>query len=445
MSSSILLKRSNTAGNNSYVGGLGELTIDTQARKIRLHDGITMGGHVVANMTDINSIVERIDGLQISDISGLSQALSAISDKADKTTLITAGQGLTGGGDISTNRTISLGTPGTINATSTNITTADSHTHELVITKSDIGLSNVDNTSDLNKPISIAAQSALDNKVSKADLGTANGVATLDASGKVLTTQLPSFVDDVLEYTDLESFPVTGESGKIYVDITTNKTYRWSGSTYINIPAGSVDSVNGKTGVVTLTKSDVGLGNVDNTSDINKPISAAVQSALNNKSNIDSPVFTGTPKAPTPAIGDNSTNIATTAFVQAELSQFNPSAVSSIIGTSPININDDDPETPIISISDVTTITSGAMSATDKVKLDGIQTGAQVNTVTSVASKTGDIVLVKSDVGLGNVDNFSTASNEVAILATATDRFVTPAGIKAFVEQGTYVIDGGTF
>lgn len=50
--------------------------------------------------------------------------------------------------------------------------------------------------------------------------------------GLVPSSQLPSYVDDVLEYTNLASFPVTGETGKIYVDLTTNLTYRWSGSTY---------------------------------------------------------------------------------------------------------------------------------------------------------------------------------------------------------------------
>lgn len=55
--------------------------------------------------------------------------------------------------------------------------------------------------------------------------------------GKVPASQLPSFVDDVLEYTALANFPVTGETGKIYVDQTTNKTYRWSGSAYVEISA----------------------------------------------------------------------------------------------------------------------------------------------------------------------------------------------------------------
>lgn len=55
--------------------------------------------------------------------------------------------------------------------------------------------------------------------------------------GMVPASQLPSYVDDVLEYTALASFPITGESGKIYIDQTTNKTYRWSGSAYVEISA----------------------------------------------------------------------------------------------------------------------------------------------------------------------------------------------------------------
>lgn len=52
---------------------------------------------------------------------------------------------------------------------------------------------------------------------------------------KIHQSFLPSYVDDVLEYSSLSNFPSTGEAGKIYVDTTNNKTYRWSGSTYIAI------------------------------------------------------------------------------------------------------------------------------------------------------------------------------------------------------------------
>ncbi|MDY0933132.1 hypothetical protein [Chryseobacterium sp. CFBP8996] len=112
-----------------------------------------------------------------------------------------------------------------------------------------------------------------------------NGIATLDGSGLVPATQLPSYVDDVLEFNSLNNFPTPGETGKIYVETDTNHTYRWSGSTYIQIASGAVQSVNGQTGIVNVTKADVGLGNVDNTSDVNKPISTATQTALDEKEN----------------------------------------------------------------------------------------------------------------------------------------------------------------
>ena len=73
-----------------------------------------------------------------------------------------------------------------------------------------------------------------------AQKGQPNGVAELDGNGKVPQAQLPSYVDDVLEYADLSGFPTTGETGKIYVAIDSNKTYRWSGSAYVEISEGAV-------------------------------------------------------------------------------------------------------------------------------------------------------------------------------------------------------------
>jgi hypothetical protein len=181
-------------------------------------------------------------------------------------------------------------------------------------------------------------QTALDSKIPATEKGAADGVATLDSAGKVPSTQLPSFVDDVIEAANFAALPATGETGKIYVTIDDRKTYRWSGTVYVEIsaapgstdavPEGStnlyftnarasaaapvqsvagrtgavtitstdladfsaaasaaapVQSVAGKTGAVTLDKSDVGLANVDNTSDLDKPISTATQTALDGK------------------------------------------------------------------------------------------------------------------------------------------------------------------
>lgn len=75
----------------------------------------------------------------------------------------------------------------------------------------------------------------LNTKLNTSLKGAAKGLAELDSSGKVPSAQLPSYVDDVLEYTNKASFPATGESGKIYIAQDTNKTYRWSGSTYVEI------------------------------------------------------------------------------------------------------------------------------------------------------------------------------------------------------------------
>lgn len=81
-------------------------------------------------------------------------------------------------------------------------------------------------------------------KIPTTEKGKANGVATLDESGHVPSSQLPSYVDDVIEgYINDEKFysdsthttAITGESGKIYVDIPTGKEYRFSGTGYISI------------------------------------------------------------------------------------------------------------------------------------------------------------------------------------------------------------------
>lgn len=81
-------------------------------------------------------------------------------------------------------------------------------------------------------------------RIASIEKGAANGVATLDANSKVPASQLPSYVDDVLEYANLAALPGTGEQGKIYTTIDTNKIYRWSGTAYIEISptAGNADT-----------------------------------------------------------------------------------------------------------------------------------------------------------------------------------------------------------
>ena len=85
------------------------------------------------------------------------------------------------------------------------------------------------------------------------------------------------------EYASLAAFPPVGTSGIIYLALNTNKLYRYNGMGYIVISPSEVTSVNTETGAVVLDKADIGLGNVDNTSDLNKPISTATQTAITKK------------------------------------------------------------------------------------------------------------------------------------------------------------------
>jgi len=207
------------------------------------------------------------------------------------------------------------------------------------VTKDQVGLGNVDNTADKDKPISDATQKALDSiktetntiikthiadknnphevtkeqiglgevtndaQVKRSEMGVAGGVATLDQEGKVPSSQLPSFVDDVIEVDSYDNLPTTGEAGKIYVTKDTNLTYRWSGSKYVEISASlalgetsstayagdkgkaTTDSLNAHLADFNnphkVDKAQVGLGNVDNTSDKDKPVSDATQQLIN--------------------------------------------------------------------------------------------------------------------------------------------------------------------
>ena len=178
--------------------------------------------------------------------------------KVDTSRTIAAGNGLTGGGSLTEDITININTSDDsvivdadgIKVDTQDILTSTSTTKPLsaakgkvlqdnkvdktitvngyplntnvTLVKADVGLSNVDNTSDVNKPISTPVQNALN---LKADL----------VGGKIPTSQLPSYVDDVLEYANSSAFPATGETGKIYVALDTNLTYRWSGTDYVEI------------------------------------------------------------------------------------------------------------------------------------------------------------------------------------------------------------------
>ena len=220
------------------------------------------------------------------------------------------------------------------------------YTGSVNITQTDLGLSNVNNTSDINKPVSSATQTALDlkanstdvntvlatkintidanaalalkanstdvntslaTKISTADataalnlkldanrVGALSGVASLDASGKVPTDQIPaiSFSSVKVLKSEAEMLALsTAVVGSVVIRTDESKNYVLAQANpavlanWIQLltPAAPVQTVNGKAGTVSISATDLGLGNVQNTSDANKPVSSATQAELDKK------------------------------------------------------------------------------------------------------------------------------------------------------------------
>ena len=214
-------------------------------------------------------------------------------------------------GTVATTQTAADST--TAIATTAFVTTADNLKANLAsptftgtvsgVTKSMVGLGSVDNTADSAKPVSTAQQTALDLKaplVSPSFTTPSLGVATATS---VNGTTVPSSKTLVVTTDKLSALAATTstELAGVISDETGSGSLVFANSPALVTPTG-------------IVKNDVGLGNVDNTSDANKPVSSAQQTALNLKANLASPTFTGTVTVPTPV---NATDAVTKSYADA--------------------------------------------------------------------------------------------------------------------------------
>lgn len=197
--------------------------------------------------------------------------------------------------------------------------------------KADVGLGNVDNTSDVNKPVSTAQQTALNLKA--------------DASS--------------------------------------------------------------------VTKTAIGLGNVDNTADTAKPVSTAQQTALNLKANLASPTFTGSVQVPNATAGDNTNLAANTAFVTAAVAQGKADLVASAPG-----LLDTLNELATAIGDDPSFSATMATSLGNRLRVDtatqGLSAPQKANAVTNLGLAAVASSGAKADVGLGNVDNTADTAKPVS-------------------------------
>jgi hypothetical protein len=165
------------------------------------------------------------------------------------------------------------------------------------------GLATKLNTADATAALNLKSNAAdvaasLNLKLDAIKVGIANGTASLDASGKIPTNQIPaiSFSSVNVLGSQAEMLALTtAVVGSVVIRTDVNKNYVLAQANpsllanWIELltPAPPVQTVNGYTGTVSLTKSDLGIGNVDNTSDATKPISKATQAALDGKVSSD--------------------------------------------------------------------------------------------------------------------------------------------------------------
>ena len=163
----------------AYQGGVTSFNTRTGAITLSSSDVTTALGYTPYNATNPNGYTSNVG--TVTSVGGTGTV-----------------SGLSLSGSVTTSGNLTLG--GTLSLTSGNVTSALGYTPE-----------------------------------NAANKGIANGYASLDGGGLVPASQLPSYVDDVLEYANLAGFPASGETGKIYVALDTNKIYRWSGATYIEV------------------------------------------------------------------------------------------------------------------------------------------------------------------------------------------------------------------
>lgn len=269
--------------------------------------------------------------------------------------------------------------------TSAPVTSVAGRTGVVTLAKGDVGLGNVENTSDASKPVSTAQQAALDAKAPLASPALTGTPTAPTAVASTNTTQ-----------------------------IATTAFVKSQGY----LTTAPVASVAGKTGAVTLVKADVGLANVDNTSDANKPVSTAQQAALDAKAPLASPALTGAPTAPTALASTNTTQIATTAFVKSQgyLTTAPVTSVAGKTGVVTLAVADVSGAAPLA--SPTFTGTPAAPTATTATNSTQIATTAFVQAVVAslIGSAPGVLdTLAEIAAALGNDPNFAaTITTELA-------------------------------
>lgn len=243
--------------------------------------------------------------------------------------------------------------------------------------------------------------------------GAPNGLASLNESGVIPSTQLPSYVDDVVEAAAFSNLPSKGESGKIYIVTSTNIQYRWSGTAYVEI---SKSIALGETSS-TAYPGDKGKATTDVVNSLSDTLVNDVLVAQSNQNSVSLTIKSIT---------------KTTANKDKQLLLADGDPILLTDGT-PILLGDSESariarateglysqaNDKVITINPATTSTAGVMSSSDKSKLDSLKSQAEIDELvtkldTHISNKSNPHSVTKVQVGLGNVDNTSDANKPIS-------------------------------
>lgn len=301
MAIQLLIKRFTTsAAAEAYTGPAGQLVLDLESKRVRVHDGLTVGGTLVGLAeAAVQALIDNaLAGLTVGSIDGLQAALDGKASNEDLTSLQTALQAaIDGKADQAALDTLATEVAGKANQADVDTALA-SKADQAVVDTLQGAVDGKANQADVDTALAAKAdQAALDTLAGEVD-GKADGAALTALQGtvaakadktyvdtelakKVASTDLfdegsslirsellPSYVDDVLEFATRDDFPAAAseaegdggaEKGKIYVATDTNKIYRWSGSVYIDLASPETVAIASDAQAVAMAENDVAL------------------------------------------------------------------------------------------------------------------------------------------------------------------------------------------
>lgn len=271
------------------------------------------------------------------------------------------------------------------------------------------------------------------------------GLSADKLTGTIPSENLPSYVDDVVEVENYDALPETGEAGKIYVDLQTNKTYRWGGSTYVEI---SASLALGETSS-TAFRGDYGKAAYDHAQAKGSEFASGLYKITTNaEGHVTGAVAVTKEDITSLGIPEKDTTYADATASKSGLMSATDkvkldgvdSAISSAVSSeaSLREAADEELQASIDSKADsththanATTDASGFMSASDKTKLDGV-----ANNANNYTHPTSDAGALES-----NIYKITTDANGHVVAATAISKEdITALGIPGADTDTTYEV-----